>query len=84
MQTSRRKTGAGAWLIAVGAFILLLAACAPHSTAASFDSAAATLRPGTLLWGYQGVFSAFTAAWSPDGRALAIGEADGTVQGRSP
>src|SRR5215469_8075598 len=82
MQTSRGKTGAGAWLLAVGAFLLFLAACAPHSTAASFDAAPAALRPGTLLWGYQGAFSAFTAAWSPDGHVLAIGEADGTVQVR--
>jgi len=43
MQTSRKKTGTGAWLLAIGAFILLLAACALHSTVASFDAAAASL-----------------------------------------
>jgi len=32
------------------------------------------------LWGYQGAESAFTATWSPDGRTLAVGEADGTVR----
>jgi WD40 repeat protein len=80
MRTSRRKTGAGAWLMAVGTLILVLAACVPHSIAAGSDPATAALRPGTLWWGYQGAFSAITAAWSPDGQRIASGSWDTTVQ----
>ena len=35
------------------------------------------------MWSYQGTSSAFTDAWSPDGRFIAIGDADGTVQVRN-
>lgn len=49
---------------AFGWLILLLAACsAPPASA---------LRLGTTWWTYQGASSVFTAAWSPDGKSLAL------------
>src|SRR5215469_16723373 len=62
-------------LLALSWLLFFLAAC-------SFSDPATALRPGTLLWGYQGAASVFTAAWSPNGHSLALGEADGTVQVR--
>src|SRR5215470_10648675 len=67
-------TRSAAWLFAFGWLVLFLAACsAPPASA---------LRLGTTLWTYQGASSVFTAAWSPGGNSLALGEADGTVQVR--
>ena len=68
------RTRIAAWLFACGWLVLLLVACsAPPASA---------LRLGSTLWTYQGASSVFTAAWSPDGKYLALGEADGTVQVR--
>ena len=65
------RTHTAAGLFACGWLVLLLAACsAPPASA---------LRLGSTLWTYQGASSVFTAAWTPDGKYLALGEADGTV-----
>jgi WD40 repeat protein len=69
-------------LIALALLILLLTACSVPDAGTDSDPAATALRPGTTLWSYQGISNVFTAAWSPDGHFLAIGEADGTVQVR--
>src|SRR6266852_8804115 len=69
-------------VLALSCLIMLLAACSVADFAA--DSAhTATAQPlGTTFWTYRSVSSVFTAAWSPDGKRLALGEADGTVQVR--
>ena len=67
-------------LIALVWLILLLTACSiPAVGGASSDPATPTPRPGTMLWYYQGSSSVFTAAWSPNGHLLAVGETDGAV-----
>src|SRR6266849_3756643 len=67
-------------VLALSCLIMLLAACSVADFAA--DSAhTATAQPlGTTFWTYRSVSSVFTAAWSPDGKRLALGEADSTVQ----
>ena len=66
------RTRTAAWLFACGWLVLLLVACsAPPASA---------LRLGSTLWTYQGASGVFTAAWSPGGKYLALGEEDGTVQ----
>jgi len=65
--------------LALGWLIVALAACSAIDSPAVAAPAVA-LPLGTTLWIYRGAASVFTAAWSPDGTRLALGEADGTVQ----
>ena len=68
-------------LFALAWLTLLVTACSiPVAGGTGADPATPTLQPGTLLWNYQGTSNVFTAAWSPNGHLLAIGEADGSVQ----
>src|SRR6266568_2292358 len=69
-------------ILALSWLIVLLAACSVADPAVGSARAATTLPLGTTFWTYRGVSSVFTAAWSPDGKHLALGEADGTVQVR--
>jgi len=80
MQTLRIRTGA--WLFVAGSLILLLTACSTLNTVVDPAPSASVLKPGTTVWNYQGASNILTAAWSPDGHFLAIGEAGGTVQVR--
>ena len=69
-------------VLALGWLIVLLAACSMADPAVGSAHPIKALPLGTTLWTYRGVSSVFTAAWSPDGKRLALGEADGTVQVR--
>src|SRR5260370_2000534 len=68
-------------VLALGCLVVFLAACVAIVSPAVAAPAVA-LPLGTTLWTYRGVSTVFTAAWSPDGTRLALGEADGTVQVR--
>src|SRR5437588_2818430 len=80
MQTLHIRTGA--WLLVVASLILLFTACSTLNAGVDPVPPAAVFQPGTTVWNYQGASNIFTAAWSPNGRYVAIGEADGTVQVR--
>src|SRR5260221_212144 len=69
-------------VLALGWLIVLLAACSVADPAVGSAHAVTALPLGSTFWTYRGVSSVFTAAWSPDGKRLALGEADGTVQVR--
>ncbi len=71
------------WVLALGWLIVLLAACSIADPAVGSAHPTIVHALGSTLWTYQGSSSVFTAAWSPDGKHLALGEADGTVQVRN-
>ena len=70
------------WFLAIGCFVLLLTACSFVHPAVGSAPPATSLRLGTTLRSYRAPFSVIAAAWSPDGKHLALGEDDGTVQVR--
>jgi hypothetical protein len=79
MRVLRRHIGT--WLLVICSLILLLSACSALNPAAGEIVPVAKLRPGTILWSYQGASNVFTAAWSPDGKRLAIAGSDSTASG---
>src|SRR2546430_12663400 len=68
------------WLLACGWFMLFMTAC---FVIAAQPAPATTIPLGTTFLTAQNTASVFTVAWSPNGKYLALGGADGTVQVRA-
>ncbi len=82
MSTSRiRSTG---WFLAVGWLMLLMTACVTIEgpTVAVQPASVARIRLGTTLLTAQTPGNVFSVAWSPNGKYLALGGADGLMQVR--
>src|SRR6516162_5685813 len=69
--------------LVIGSFImfaLLLIACSARVDPAAVSEQAKPLAMGTTFLTTHSVSSVFSVAWSPDGKHLALGYADGSVQ----
>src|SRR5437764_741139 len=66
--------------LAIGWFVLLLTACSFVHPAVGSAPHATSIPLGTIFRSYRAPFSVIAAAWSPDGKHLALGEDDGTVE----
>ncbi len=72
-----RITHHAGWISLICCLFLFCTAARPGTGSAS----SSTTHPlGTTFWIYRDVTSVFTAAWSPDGKYLALGDGAGTVQ----
>src|SRR6266566_8106002 len=74
------------WFLAIGWFVLLvllLTACSFRDAPAVATDQTVHIPLGTTFLTPQSASSVFTVAWSPDGKHLALGEADGSVQVRN-
>src|SRR5712691_290042 len=78
------RTHSMRWLLAIGGLMLLMTACATLNVSAMAvqPAPATSIPPGTTLLTAHTTFNVLTAAWSPDGKRLALGGTDGTVQVR--
>ena len=71
------------WFLAIGWFVLLLTACSALNVPAAATDQTVRIPLGTTLLTPQSDSSVFSVAWSPDGKRLALGYADGSVQIRN-
>src|SRR5713101_8307625 len=69
--------------LAIGWFVLLLTACSSLHVPAVATDQTVRIPLGTTLLTPQSDSSVFSVAWSPDGKRLALGYADGSVQIRN-
>src|SRR5438552_3078149 len=73
-------------LLVIGCFVmssLLLIACSARVVPAVVSNQTKLIPLGTTFLTTQSASSVFTVAWSPNGRRLALGFADGSVQVRN-
>ena len=71
------------WFLAIGWFVLLLTACSALKVPAVGTDQTVHIPLGTTLLTPQSDSGVFSVAWSPDGKHLALGYADGSVQIRN-
>src|SRR6266702_8235763 len=71
------------WFLAIGWFVLLLTACSALNVPTVATNQTVHIPLGTTFLTSQSDSSVFSVAWSPDGKRLALGYADGSVQIRN-
>src|SRR6266702_3650208 len=71
------------WFLAIGWFVLLLTACSALNVPTVATNQTVHIPLGTTFLTSQSDSSVFSVAWSPDGKRLALGYADGSGQIRN-